>query len=881
MALSLASPGIKVREVDLTRGGINNTTSLSAGIAAPFEKGPVNQVVTIQTENDLVSVFGKPSKNNYHYEYWYSASNFLSYGGSLKVVRCSGTNLNNSNTAVGSASNAALLVENYEDYQASHASATNFYWSAKNPGYWADGLKVCVIDNFADQTINGITTASVSVGYAVTQALSGVVAGVGQTSSASGYLKGIITEVGQSKLNVKILSRVSTAGTETAQEYTENSIYSFNTNSPLYFNGAVLSGTGTTTVTVTRAGLSTYPAATIGVGVSFTLLNEDSTTFVDTQGGEVVNNSQTTIYVESTSGITSSKYLLIDNEIVQVTSVGVSNNVNISRAKFGTVASEHSDGSSVKVLSVYSNHTEVSVAVGTTTQTQIEITGIGSITSGDYLINQTSNEILTVNSISQSSSGTPTSIDDWYNTQNILDVANGDSSTVSWRSIAPKPRTNQYVTDRGGNNDALHVVVIDSKKSNNISGSSQTILEKFTNLSKATDATISPTQNVYYKDYLALNSSYIYAGKSLGDSTDNYWGVDPVAVKFSSGNTPQSESLGVWGVDAEGTTFNSIGNKIFTLSGGKDYSGESNIGGFEVSLSDITTAYDKLANETEIPLNFLLQGSASLGKESEQAKANSLISIAESRKDCVAFISPYREAVVNVSSPATQLNNVLSFFSPLTSSSYAVFDSGYQYVYDRFNKQFVYIPCSADIAGLCVRTDINQFPWYSPAGKTRGTLKFPIKLAYNPNQSDRDKLYAQRINPVISSLGSGIILFGDKTALSYQSAFDRINVRRLFITIEQAIKDAADSQLFEFNDSTTRSNFINIVEPYLRDVKAKRGITDFLLVCDETNNTPDVIDRNEFIADIYVKPARSINFIGLTFVATRTGVSFETIVGTV
>jgi hypothetical protein len=435
------------------------------------------------------------------------------------------------------------------------------------------------------------------------------------------------------------------------------------------------------------------------------------------------------------------------------------------------------------------------------------------------------------------------------------------------------------VTERNGSNDGMHVVVVDSKKSNNISGTPQTILEKFINLSKATDTTISPSTKVYYKDYLALNSQYIYAGKSIGDSTDTYWGVDPVSVKFSSAFTVQSESSGVWGVQAEGVTFNSVGNKSYSLQGGKDYNG--GVGGFAVDLSDLINAYDKFSNDAEVTLNYLLQGSASLGKETEQAKANKLISIAESRKDCVAFISPSRDTVVNVASAATQLTNVLSFFSPLTSSSYAVFDSGYQYVYDRFNQEFVYIPCSGDTAGLCVRTDINQFPWYSPAGKSRGSIKFAIKLAYNPAQADRDQLYSQRINPIISSPGSGIILFGDKTALSYQSAFDRINVRRLFITIEQAIKSAADSQLFEFNDASTRANFINIVEPYLRDVQVKRGITDFLLVCDESNNTPDVIDRNEFIADIFVKPARSINFIGLTFVATRTGVSFESVVGTV
>ena len=708
MALSLASPGIKVREVDLTRGGVTNTTSLAAGIAAPFAKGPVNQVVTITNENDLVTVFGKPSTNDYHYESWYSASNFLSYGGSLKVVRCSGTNLNNSNAGVGIAS-TSLDIDNYDAYQSS--TPTAYYWASKNPGYWAEGLKVCVIDNFADQTLTGVSTATSAVGYGVSQTLSGVIAGVGTTTSASGYLNGIITGIGASTLYVKV----------TSQEYTENGIYAF---------------------------------------------------------------AASSLTVHTSSGLTTA-----------------------------TV--------------------------------------------------------------------TPTSVSDWYNTQNVLDTAKGDYTTVSWRSIATKPRTNAYVTERNGGNDAFHVVVVDSKKVGNVSGNPQSLLEKFLNLSKASDTSISPSEKIYYKDYLALNSSYIYPGVSIGNTADAFWGTSPVSAKFSSGFIAQSITTGIWGVPAEGVTFNSVGNVSYTLLGGKDYSGTNNIGGFQVSLTDISNAYDKLSNATEVPLNFLLQGSTALGKEQEQAKANKLISIAESRKDCIAFISPNRSAVVNVSSAATQLANVQSFFSPLTSSSYAVFDSGYQYVYDRFNQQFAYIPCSADVAGLCARTDIDQFPWYSPAGKSRGTLKFPIKLAYNPSQTDRDQLYSQRINPIISSPGSGIILFGDKTALSYQSAFDRINVRRLFITLEQAIRGAADAQLFEFNDSTTRANFINIVEPYLRDVQIKRGITDFLLVCDETNNTPDVIDRNEFISDIYVKPARSINFIGLTFVATRTGVSFETIVGTV
>ena len=317
--------------------------------------------------------------------------------------------------------------------------------------------------------------------------------------------------------------------------------------------------------------------------------------------------------------------------------------------------------------------------------------------------------------------------------------------------------------------------------------SPQERLETFLNLSKASDARVSPSQKIYYKDFLESNSEYIYSGSTLG-VTDTFWNVNPVASNFSSGNTPLSTSLGLWGQESSGVFFNSIGNKSFTLTGGKDYSGTNNVGGFLIGSSDIESAYNKLSNENEVELNFLLQGGASGTIEDDQRKANYIINIANNRKDCVAFISPTRSSAVTPKTESEKLEKILEFFTPLSSSSYAVFDSGYQYVFDRFNNNFVYIPCSGDIAGLCVRTDIDQFPWFSPAGKVRGTLNNTIKLAYNPNQSDRDSLYSNRINPVITSPGSGTILFGDKTALSFSSAFDRINVRRLFITIEQAIR---------------------------------------------------------------------------------------------
>ena len=274
-------------------------------------------------------------------------------------------------------------------------------------------------------------------------------------------------------------------------------------------------------------------------------------------------------------------------------------------------------------------------------------------------------------------------------------------------------------------------------------------------------------------------------------------------------------------------------------------------------------------------------GPGCTAEDESQAKANKLINIAESRKDAVAVISPHRGNVVDVLKSENQTSNVLKFFSPLSSSSFSVFDSGYKYMFDRFNNQFRYIPTNGDVAGLMVRTEIEQFPWFSPAGQQRGILNNAIKLAYNPNKSQRDQLYEGRINSIVNLPGTGVLLFGDKTALNFASAFDRINVRRLFLTVEKALENVANAQLFEFNDEITRSNFINVVDPFLRDVQSKRGLVDFRVICDETNNTPSVIDNNEFRADIFLKPTKSINFVTLTFVATRTGVSFEEVTGRV
>jgi phage tail sheath protein FI len=290
-----------------------------------------------------------------------------------------------------------------------------------------------------------------------------------------------------------------------------------------------------------------------------------------------------------------------------------------------------------------------------------------------------------------------------------------------------------------------------------------------------------------------------------------------------------------------------------------------------IGNTEVTSAYNQFAGEDAVQLSLLISGPGNA------TIAASLISLVESRKDCMVFLSPTKTSVVN--NAGAEAASILSFRAGLASSSYAVLDSGYKYQYDKYNDVYRWVPLNGDIAGVCARTDQDRDPWYSPGGSTRGSIKNVIKLAWNPTKADRDNLYVQGINPVVTFQGEGTILFGDKTMLNRPSVFDRINVRRLFIVLETTIARAARSTMFEFNDQFTRAQFVNLVEPFLRDVKGRRGITDFRVVCDATNNTPDIVDNNQFVGDLYIKPARSINFIQLNFVAVRTGVSFEEIVG--
>ena len=421
-------------------------------------------------------------------------------------------------------------------------------------------------------------------------------------------------------------------------------------------------------------------------------------------------------------------------------------------------------------------------------------------------------------------------------------ISSGASVRRRWQYydlVAAAPGTSPYASDRGGSNDELHVVVVD--EDGDITGKAGEVLEVYDSLSKAADGKTPQGDTNYYPDVIYNKSQYIYWMDHMSGATN--WGSNALNLTFTAVTTVQNDSL----------------------SGGAD--------GSVGTTAQKKTAYEKFQDAETVDINLIIAGPG------DATHIDNLITIAENRKDAVVFASPERSDVVNVTDSTTQTTNVTGFFNGIRSSSFVVFDSGYKYTYDKFNDVFRFVPLNGDTAGLAARTDLVADSWFSPAGFNRGVIRGAVKLAFNPNKTQRDELYRARVNPVVTFPGQGTVLFGDKTGLSAPSAFDRINVRRLFITLEKAISTASKFQLFEFNDEFTRAQFRNIVEPFLRDVQGRRGITDFLVVCDETNNTAAVIDRNEFKADIFVKPARSINFVQLTFVATRTGVAFEEVVG--
>ena len=644
------SPGVVIKERDLTNARIDNTVDNVGALAAPFERGPVNEMINILNEKALLDTFGRPNENNA--EFWFTATNFLSYGGQLQVVRVGTAALVN---AV-SDSATATLIENDTEYVVNHYDgAQAWHYGAKTAGSYGNNISVHAIDHGYDVTLG--TSVALTAGAGNAAYTSSGASGKVYTDPAGGSSLLLIETTGNFPVGSANLLVKETGATATT------------------LNGAVASGDATITVTA---------ATNIAVGEHL---------------------------------------LLASGEIVKVTDIASAPDLGVDRGQFGTAAAAQTDGTDVFEL------------------TQADIT---------------------------------TSMKWWDNVKI-------SGTNINWNTLVSRPGTSQYAANFGSKYDELSIVVLDA--TGKISGTKNTVLEKFQNLSKSADAQTSEGGDNYYANVLRFASEYLYFGKH--DSTN-------VTASYAGYTT------GIWG------------------------------------------------------------------------------------KDCMAFVSPYKAAVIGTlaASVEQQRDNVIDFFDGVGSpTSYAVFDSGWKYVYDRFNDTYRYVPCNGDVAGLCVETGADLDPWFSPAGFTRGVLRGVIKLAYTPAKSDRDKLYQARINPISTFPGRGTVLYGDKTALSTPSAFDRINVRRLFLTVERQVENLGKNVLFDLNDEITRSSFANAVGGFLREVQARRGITDYLVVCDETNNTGDVIDRNEFVAEIYLKPSRSINFITITFVATRSGISFDEIVG--
>ena len=445
----------------------------------------------------------------------------------------------------------------------------------------------------------------------------------------------------------------------------------------------------------------------------------------------------------------------------------------------------------------------------------------------------------------------------------INEVADWWSNTsvggVSLSAIGPRPGTSQYASDRSIKYDEVHVAVVDSTGA--ISGTAGTVIERLTYLSKLTDGRGTENQATYYKTAINQGSEYIYTGATIAGAY-----------------APSSTDAG----DAWAQASTDAGVSMFTLALATSTDLADGADDYAYTAGEIDSAYEVFSETEDATVDFVLMGGSMATETDTKAKAGSVMAIAQNRKDCIAFISPHRGNQVGTSGALTrslQKTNTINFFNSLASTSYAVFDSGYKYMYDRFNDLYRWVPCNGDVAGLCVSTSATLEDWFSPAGTNRGGLRNAVKLAYNPTQSDRDELYQARINPIVSLPGSGTVLFGDKTALASPSAFDRINVRRLFLAVQKRAETLAKGVLFEQNDATTRVGFASALNSFMDEIQARRGVTDFLVVCDESNNTASVVDRNEFVAEIYIKPTRSINYITVTLTATKSGVSFSEVIG--
>ena len=922
MASTQLSPGVVVLERDLTNV-VNATVDNIAAIVGSFEKGPVEQVTDVTSEKELLSIFGKPTE--YNYEYWFSTAQFLLYGGTVKVIRAMNDSLKNAidtaqyTVTTFSASDTTLTVASATDFDVNDVLAVD-----------AELLVISAISG-NDVTVSRGQLATSAVSHAAATSITLIEpAGTSSTINEGGTFSDsdvTLTVTSSAALGVgtnsyiriddEILQVSSVAGNDltvvraqlntTAAAHTDGS--TVNLQNVTTNKTEINETTATGVVAPLIKNLNTYEANVETAannwkwGAKTAGIYGNSLRVIVTDAGpdqvlylaqptanewEFVNNAEVSFSNANVYGRVYD-YSVIVTFKDDASLVGSFEKDNYITAVSGGVTGRIVAWDAVNrklEISIDDTASDILEINDTITELANNSNTPGSATGDSGDIESISRELrVALNQASPRFQANQTVVDKNTTTISIANVEVDYESRLygentKWINVAARPTTSAWVADRGGYNDLMHILVIDGD--GKITGTPGAVLEKHLNVSKAIDAKSPQGDNIYYKDVIKNFSEYLY------------WGSHETANIYDK-NTSNSGVIGVSGVNREFDLIKSseplnnlddptglnplavplLGTKNratlrYALQGGAD--------GYTIARPDILGAYDLFSDPETVDIDYLLMGPSMSGIDDTIAKAQHVISIAAARKDCIAYISPYRGDVIGQTKTSTIVSRTVNYFDQLSSTSYAVFDNNYKYIYDKYSDKYRYIPCNADVAGLTLSTTLAQEPWFSPAGFNRGQLRNAIKLAYSPLKDHRDTLYASRVNPIVAFPGQGIVLFGDKTALSYVSAFDRINVRRLFLVMEEAISEAAKTQLFELNDEFTRQQFKNIVEPYLRSVQSRRGIVDFLVVCDGTNNPAESIDRGEFYAEIFVKPTRSINFITLTFTATRTGASFSELV---
>ena len=736
---SQVSPGVVLRERDLTNAVITGDSALTAAFSSSFQKGPIGEIVSISSQKELIGTFGTPKDANA--EDWLVASEFLGYGGRLAVVRA-GTGVLNATNGAGT------LISNDSEWNAGVGAANIF--AARSAGTWGNSLKVVAVDRGADQIL---TLASAPGTTTINTAFTTTAGRQGRIYSWDAASKELAVILDDPSTIISSGDKFDEPGDGVAQTVTAGA----------YAGQGTQNGTHTVD-----------PTSGSGTGLRLNVVIDANG---DVTGVTIVNGG---------------------------TGYAANDSVTVAAAGLGT----------------------------------------GAVNDLTVTINTVSNDNINVDSVK-----------DWYTNTTI------GTTGLKLSAVGPRPGTSEFASSRGISYDEIHVAVIDT--TGDVSGAANTVVERFTYLSKLSDGKSSEGGSTYFKEAINLNSQFVFHGADLGSTIEPVQGGGGVAIGSASAAL------------ASGSKFLLVAKNETDLGNGTD--------DYAYTAGEVNAGYDLFADTEETEVDFVLMGGSFGTEQDTLSKAQKVVAIAAGRKDCVAFVSPYSGNQIGTGGSALsavqQRTNTLNFFNNVTSTSYAVLDSGYKYMYDRFNDKYRYVATNGDIAGLCVSTSTAIADWISPAGMARGGLRNVIKLAYNPNKADRDELYQNRINPVVTFPGSGPVLFGDKTALASPSAFDRINVRRLFLNIEKRVEGLAKSVLFEINDETTRSSFLANINGYLNEISAQQGITDFLVVCDGTNNTADVVDRNEFVAELFIKPARSINYVTVTFTATRTGVSFSEVVG--